>query len=185
MTYYVIDVESDGPILGKHSMVCFGAVRLDNELKTTFYGQTCPISDYYNEEALAISGFSRQEHETFEDPKIVFEQFALWLAETSTKGKLVLISDNNGYDASWINWYFHVFCGSNPFGYSSRRIGDLWCGFKNDMRLPWKYLRSLTFTDKEGREQKGFPHTHNPLEDALGNAHALLYMINVGLKLKL
>ncbi len=60
MTYYVIDVESNGPILSKHSMVCFGAVRLDNELKTTFYGQTRPISDYYNEEALAISGFSRQ-----------------------------------------------------------------------------------------------------------------------------
>lgn len=116
MTYYVIDVESDGPILGKHSMVCFGAVRLDNELKTTFYGQTHPISEDSNEEALAISGFSRQEHESFEDPKIIFEQFLSWIAETSTKGKPVLISDNNGYDASWINLYFHTFCGNNSFG---------------------------------------------------------------------
>ena len=57
MSYYVIDVESDGPILGANSLVCFGAVRLDNELQTTFYGQTRPIGESYSEEALAISGF--------------------------------------------------------------------------------------------------------------------------------
>ena len=184
MSYYVIDVESDGPILGVNSLVCFGAVRLDNELQTTFYGQTRPVSESYNEETLVISGFSREEHESFENPKIVFEQFALWLSETNTNGKPVLISDNNGYDASWINWYFQTFCGSNPFGYSSRLIGDLWSGFKNDMRVSWKHMRTITCIDKDGREQKGFTHTHNPVEDALGNAHALLYMINEGLKLK-
>ncbi|HEY6913779.1 MAG TPA: exonuclease [Paludibacter sp.] len=184
MSYYVIDVESDGPILGVNSLVCFGAVRLDNELQTTFYGQTRPIGEFYNEEALAISGFTREEHESFEDPKIVFEQFALWLSETNTNGKPILISDNNGYDASWINWYFHTFYGSNPFGYSSRRIGDLWSSFKNDMRASWKHMRTITFIDKDGREQKGCTHTHNPVEDALGNAHALLYMINKGLKLR-
>ena len=57
MSYYIIDVESDGPILGVNSLVCFGAVRLDNELQTTYYGQTCPIGESYNEEALAIRGF--------------------------------------------------------------------------------------------------------------------------------
>ena len=46
-------------------------------------------------------------------------------------------------------------------------------------------MRHITFTDKEVREQKGLPHTHNPLEDALENAHALLSMINEGLKLKI
>lgn len=35
MSYYVVDVESDGPILGRNSLVCFGSVRLDNELQTT------------------------------------------------------------------------------------------------------------------------------------------------------
>jgi hypothetical protein len=165
-------------------MVCFGAVRLDNELQTVFYGKTRPISKEYYEETLAISGFSRQEHESFDDPKTVFEQFAAWISATNQKGRPILISDNNGYDAAWINWYFHTYNGVNPFGYSSRRIGDLWCGFKNDLRLPWKWMRDQEFTDKEGRLHKGSPHTHNPVEDALGNAHALLYMINEGLNLK-
>lgn len=185
MSFYVVDVESDGPILGKHSLVCFGAVRLDHELQTTFYGQTRPISEHYDEKALAVSGFSRQEHESFDDPKLVFERFAGWLTETTLKGRPILISDNNGYDASWIHWYFNTYRGANPFGFSSRRIGDLWAGFENDTSLQWKWMRRQEFTDKEGRVHKGFLHTHNPIEDALGNAHALLYMVNEGLNLKL
>lgn len=116
MSFYVIDVESDGQILGRNSLVCFGAVRLDNELQTTFYGKTRPISEEYDGEALAVSGFSRSEHESFDDPKLVFERFGEWIEETNLKGRPILIADNNGYDASWINWYFLTYSGTNPFG---------------------------------------------------------------------
>ncbi|MEA4904152.1 MAG: hypothetical protein VB068_11040 [Petrimonas sp.] len=104
----------------------------------------------------------------------------LWISPVGQR-----IADDNGYDASWINWYFHTYCGTNPFGYSSHRIGDLWCGFKNDTRLQWKWMRSQAFTDKDDCYHESFPHSHNPVEDALGNAHALLYMINEGLNLKI
>ena len=93
MSFYVIDVESDGQILGRNSLVCFGAVRLDNELQTTFYGKTRPISEEYDGEALAVSGFSRSEHESFDDPKLVFERFGEWL-----KGRT-----GNAGDASFVN----------------------------------------------------------------------------------
>ena len=85
MSYIVVDVESDGGILGIHSMVCFGAVLVDKEgkLNKTFYGKTKPISDVYNTEALSISGFARDEHLTFDDPKNVFQNFELWLKEVS------------------------------------------------------------------------------------------------------
>ncbi len=32
MSYFVVDVETDGPIIGKHSIVCFAAVKLTYEL---------------------------------------------------------------------------------------------------------------------------------------------------------
>ena len=35
MSFYLVGVESDGQVLGRNPMVCFGAVRLDNELQTT------------------------------------------------------------------------------------------------------------------------------------------------------
>lgn len=121
MSYIVVDVESDGQIIGVNSMVCFGAVVVEPSLSKTFYGKTKPISKQFVQEALDISGFSRKEHEGFDDPFDVMPKFAQWLSENSM-GRPILISDNNGYDASWINYYMHVYNGGkNPFGWSSRR----------------------------------------------------------------
>lgn len=173
MSYIVVDVESDGGLLGTNSMVCFGAVIIgkDGNLDKIFYGQTAPISSAYNPEALAISGFSRIEHAKFKNPSIVMNEFANWIKENSV-GQPILISDNNGYDASWINYYFLRFVGNNPFGWSSRRIGDMFCGFFNDGKYQWKKHRKTS-------------HTHHPVDDAKGNAEALLYLISQGFKLKL
>lgn len=173
MSFFVVDVESDGPIIGVNSMVCFGAVMVTPELNKTFYGQTKPISKQFVAEALSVSGFSRQEHEKFDDPFDVMPAFADWINYVNTNGKPILISDNNGYDASWINYYMHVYNGGkNPFGWSSRRIGDLYCGMMKDAQAQWKHLRETK-------------HTHHPVDDAKGNAEALLKMKQMGLKIKL
>jgi hypothetical protein len=169
MSYIVVDVESDGPIIGTHSIVCFGAVIVDDKLDKTFYGQCKPISEYYEEEALAISGFTREQHEEFPYPEHAFIDFAKWIKENSN-GSPILISDNNGYDASWINWYFHTYTGNNPFGWSSRRIGDMFAGFMNNPYYKWKQHRKTN-------------HTHNPVDDAKGNAEALLYLKSIGFKI--
>ena len=108
MSFIMLDVESDGPIPSDYSMVCFGAVVVEPSLSKTFYGQTKPISDKYDPEALAISGFSREEHEGFDDPKIVMSNFAIWVGENSV-GRPMFISDNNGYDWQFMNWYAHHF----------------------------------------------------------------------------
>jgi len=42
MSYFIVDIESDGPIPAEFSMVCFGAVVFDDRLDTTFYGKTRP-----------------------------------------------------------------------------------------------------------------------------------------------
>lgn len=172
-SYIVVDVESDGGLLGEHSMVCFGAVLVDKEgkLDKTFYGQTAPISEKYNPDALAVSGFTRAEHEKFDNPALVFQNFHAWVVE-NCKGTPILISDNNGYDASWINYYFLKYRNVNPFGWSSRRIGDLFCGFFNDARYQWKKHRKTR-------------HTHHPVDDAKGNAEAFLYLVSKGFNIKL
>ncbi|MEK6883877.1 MAG: exonuclease, partial [Nanoarchaeota archaeon] len=115
MNFIVVDVESDGPIPGKFSMVCFGAVAL-NDLTKTFYGQTKPISEEYLSEALSISGFSREQHLTFNDPKEVMLDFEEWLKFDHFKP--ILVSDNPAFDWQFINYYFHYFLGRNPFGFS-------------------------------------------------------------------
>lgn len=171
MSYIVVDVESDGPVPGLFSMICFGAVVVEPSLSKTFYGQTRPITKMYHEETLAISGFTRKEHENFDDPLEVMEDFAKWIKEVSI-GHPIFISDNPAYDWQFINYYFHWLLGRNPFGYSARRIGDLYCGLVKDSRARWKHLR-----DTE--------HDHNPVNDAKGNAEVLLKIQNLGLDIKL
>ena len=160
----VVDVEADGPIPVQYSMVCFGAVRV-RDLGNTFYGETAPISSDFIPEALAVSGFSREEHEAMLDPLTTMMRFGRWLAQFDNP---VFVSDNPAFDWQWINYYMHYYYGMNPFGFSARRIGDYYAGLNknwNDANS-WKKLRKTK-------------HTHNPVDDAIGNAEALRTLLEM------
>ena len=171
MTYVMIDIESDGPIPGDFSMISLGAVIVEPGLKHRFYGQFQPISDKWLPEALAVSGHSREETLKFPAPEVEMQRFAAWLAERGGKRKH-FISDNNGFDWQFVNWYFHHFLGQNPFGHSSQNLGSLYKGLVSDCFKNFKHLRKTK-------------HSHHPVEDALGNAEALLAMKGMGLNIGL
>ena len=69
-------------------------------------------------------------------------------------------------------WYFHHFTGANPFGFSSTNLGSLYKGLVRDTAKNFKHLRKTR-------------HTHHPVDDARGNAEALLAMSEMGLKIRL
>jgi hypothetical protein len=171
MSYIMVDVEADGPIPGDYSMICLGAIVVDRALDKTFYARLRPISEHWVPRALAISGFSREQTLAFGDPGDVMRRFGAWLAAAGT-GTPRFISDNNGFDWQFVNWYFHHFTGANPFGYSSTNLGSLYRGFMNDFTANFRRLRRTK-------------HTHNPLDDARGNAEALLHMKATGLRIDL
>ena len=91
--------------------------------------------------------------------KETFMAFDDWLLD---KKPPVFVTDNVAYDWQFINFYFHLFLGRNPFGHSARRIGDFYAGLRGDWRKTqeWKRLRMTK-------------HDHNPVHDAIGNAEAL------------
>lgn len=172
-SYVCVDVESDSDSPSTGSIVCFGAVLVSDTSKT-FYGQIRPISNNWNADALAISGFNRDEHLKFEEPYIVMKRFADWLEEVS-EGRPTFISDNPAFDFKWVDFYFHKYLGKNPFGFSARRIGDLYCGLvKNASKNPeWKKKYRIT------------EHTHHPIDDAKGNCEALIaFRDKLGLNIK-
>jgi DNA polymerase III epsilon subunit-like protein len=161
----MVDVESDGPIPGDYSMICFGAVWVEPSLSHTFYGQLKPISNQWIPDALKISGFTRDETLNFEEPSIVMEKFEKWIQSLNTN-QYIFIADNNGFDYSFINYYFHHFLGRNIFGWSSRNLNDIFHGLTYNMRSSFKKLRTTK-------------HTHHPVDDAMGNAEALLKMKDI------
>ena len=90
-----------------------------------------------------------------------------------SRGRLMFISDYNGFDWQFINWYFHHFTSSNPFGFSSTNLGSLYKGLVKDTSPNFKHLRRTK-------------PTHHPVDDAKGNAEALLTMKEqMGLKIRL
>ena len=162
MSLFIVDVEADGPAPGLYSLVSIGVVKVDDALETTFYGQTRPIVEAYIPDALAVSGYTREQHLAFEDPKDVMERLVAFLAEHST-GRPVFVSDNPAFDFAFANYYLHRFTGSNPFGFSGRRIGDFYAGLEKDFFAAGKW-----------RKYRKTKHTHHPVDDAKGNAEALI-----------
>lgn len=172
MSYIMVDVETDGAIPYDYSMLSLGAVVVEKGLHRTFYAEICPISDKFVPEALAVSGFTREQTLAFEKPLKVMQDFVVWVLENA-KGKPFFISDNNGFDWMFVCWYLHHFLGRNLFGHSSTNLGSLYKGMVKDTFQNFKHLRKRA-------------HTHNALDDALGNAEVLLYLKEeLGLKISL
>jgi len=164
MTYIMVDIEADGPIPGDYSMISFGAIVVEQGLNKTFYGKIKPISDKFIPDALKVSGFTREDTLRFDDPVQVMKNFETWVNNNGGQ-RPMFISDNNGFDWQFINWYFHHFIGRNPFVFSSTNLGSLYKGLSGNVRYNFKHLRKTK-------------HTHHPVDDAKGNAEAFLYMID-------
>jgi hypothetical protein len=172
MSYFMVDVEADRPIPGRYSIISFGAIVVEPALQRTFYGRLRPISDLFVAEALAVSKLSREKTLAFPNAANVMHDFEHWIAD-NTAGRPIFISDNNGFDWQFINWYFHAFLGKNPFGHSSTNLGSLYKGLVKDVSKNFKKLRRTG-------------HTHHPVDDARGNAEALLHLREtMGLKIDL
>ena len=172
MSYIMVDIEADGPIPGDYSMIALGAVVVEPSLDRTFYAKLKPISENWIPEALKVSGFSREDTLKFDEPQQAMASFAAWI-EKESKGRPFFISDNNGFDWQFVNWYFHHFTAGNPFGHSSTNLGSLYKGVVKDAFASFKHLRKTR-------------HTHNPVDDAVGNAEALLQIKEThGLKISL
>lgn len=156
-------------------MLSIGVVALREGLHDQFYVELKPLDGAgVLEEALAISGLSMDDlSENGTSAQAAMSELAEWVSNTTVNGA-VLVSDNPGFDASFIAYYFAQAGIENPFGHSSRRIGDLYAGFKQDSSKAseWKNLRTTT-------------HTHNALDDAVGNAGAILKIAEMGLEIPL
>jgi hypothetical protein len=186
VSYFMVDVETDGPFPGTldYSMIMLGCVLVRPDgVKTpgesrslraapTFYGELCPVSQSYDPEYLGVVGVARSQTLAFAKPEETMRKFVEWVGE-NTVGRPMFVSDNNGFDFCFVAWYCHHFAGHNPFGHSSTNLGSLYKGLVKSTFENFKHLRVTK-------------HTHNPVDDAMGNAEALLYMHDVlGLKINL
>lgn len=167
----MVDVEADGPAPGLYSMIELGAVIVEPGLTRSFYTTLKPISDNFVAGALSVTGHSREDTQQFTDPSVAMIKFDLWLRrELLDQGlRAMFVSDNNGFDWQFVNYYSWRFLNKNSFGHSSTNLGSLYKGLRRDFYASFKHLRKTA-------------HTHNPVDDARGNAEAMLALADLGLK---
>lgn len=165
--YFMVDVEADGQSPAVGSMIELGCVLVDDPTKR-FAVFMRPDKDAYSEKSLAISGKTREETMGYPDPKEGMERFKNWIMEVAGDRSPIFVSDN-GFDWAFVDFYFHKYIGSNPFGYSPRNLHDLHKGFR----------RSLSSRIAEERGQ--LPHA--AVEDAAMNAAHMQRLMDEGLSL--
>ena len=159
--FFSLDVEADGPCPGLYSMLSLGIVLVEDP-RQSFYATFRPISERYIPEALAKSKFTREQTLQFEPAERGIRELDAWLKSLNLQSRPIVWSDNPAFDWQFLNYYFHLVLGNNPFSTSARRIGDFYAGLQHNARetTQWKKLRITK-------------HTHNAEDDARGNAQAL------------
>lgn len=172
-THFVVDVEADGPVVGLYSMVALGAVALRpqvvegqvvlNNIGEYLAGPIQPMSTKYDPAHLAYSGYTREQQLAGLQPHVAIQAFYQWMIGIANGEPCVFWSDNPTFDGQWVSHLLLFNDLPNPFGYSGRRIGDVFAGVQGSLKTDWRRHRKT-------------PHDHNPLNDARGNAEALQYL---------
>jgi ribonuclease T len=156
-----VDVETSGPIPGEYSLLTIGACNVDDDDRT-FTCEIKPISHKADPKALEVTGLSL---ETLEregvHPIEAMQQFQDWIqAVVGADTTAVFVGFNAAFDWSFINYYFHRYLGSNPFGFTALDIKSFYMGKTG---CSWYQTRSSHIASKVNPQLRG---DHDALHDA-------------------
>jgi len=162
--YISVDIEAAGPVPSAFSMLSLGAVVVDDP-KKTFYVELQPVNDKFVPEAMKVVGRTLQDFTTNGcAPKAAMTAFRDWLTSVANTANPVFVGFNATFDWAFVNFYFHVYLGENPFGIGGIDIKSYYMGMTG---CAWEDTRSSRIRS----ELKGLsPHTHNALDDAVEQA---------------
>lgn len=160
-----VDIETSGPIPGVCSLLSIGACIIERPTER-FYIEVRPLNLHYDPEALAVTGFNLQTQiERGIEPKEAMKQFSHWVTSvTDATNKPIFVGFNAAFDWSFINYYFHVYLGDNPFGFAALDIKALYMGATG---CRWQETKSSRIDTHFNIKNHG---CHNALDDALYQA---------------
>mgnify|MGYP005637449611 CR=1 FL=1 len=175
--YFSADVETDGPIPGPYSALSFALVLAGTfdgnyfsrpaRYDISFYRELRPISEHYQDEALAVNGLDRNHLIRFGgDPEKVMEEAYDWVESIAGDDNPVLVAYPVSFDWTWLYWYFTQFSTKgSPFGHSQCFDIKTAYAVKNNALMRESSRSKLPPILSPKR-----PHTHHALDDAVEQA---------------
>ena len=125
--YVSTDVETDGPVAGKHSMLSIGsaAFSADKNLLGTFSANLETLPGALPDPKTAAWWTTQPQawtacRQNVEQPQNAMKRYLEWLK--SLTGKPVFVAYPSAFDFPFVYWYLLEFTGENPFGYSAIRL---------------------------------------------------------------
>jgi len=176
--YVSTDVETDGPVAGRHSMLSIGsaAYTADKQLLGTFSAnlETLPgaVPDPKTAAWWATQPDARAAcRRDPEPPSAAMSRYLAWIK--SLPGKPVFVAYPTAFDFPFVYWYLMEFTGENPFGYSAIDIKTYAMAMlKRDYRASGKQAMPKSWFDPS-------PHTHVALDDAVEQGLLFCNMLRV------
>lgn len=178
-----IDIETNGAIPGKFSMLSLGAAAFNysGKLLSTFSVnmETLPNA---TEDPDTMIWWSKNEKAYADtrlniiNPKLAMEQFVDWTENLG--GTPVVVGYPIFFDYLFVYWYLIHFTGKSPFSFSALDIKTYAMAIlKTDYRQSTKKnMPKHWFSDA--------PHTHNALEDAIEQGQLFCNMLKENLNKK-
>ena len=175
--YISTDVEADGPIPGKYSMLSFAsaAYRADKTLVDTFSAnlETLPgagehpvTMKWWTSEPDAWAAFRKQTR----PPEEVMPEYASWLERLP--GSPVFVAYPLAFDFMFIYWYLISFAGRSPLSHSGLDIKSFAMAMmQSDYRKSNKGQMPRRWFDP-------MPHTHVALDDAIAQGALFCNMLS-------
>jgi hypothetical protein len=176
-----VDIETDGPIPGPHSMLSLGAAAFTRGEETpiaTFEVNFSPLEGAAPDPQTA-AWWAAQDPAVWahitadpQPPEVAMRRFDAWVR--ALPGAPVLATFPS-WDYLWVHWYFHRFVGRSPFGLGGMDIKT----------LAWSVLETPSFRDTAKRNFppalfEGTPdHTHQALDDAIGQGMLLIRLLKL------
>ena len=159
--YVSVDVETSGPVPGIYSLLSIGACVISAP-NQSIYLELQPDGLKHDPEAVAVTGLNltKLENEGLA-PQAAMLKLEQWLNQIGSAGqKVVFVGLNTPFDWSFINYYFHKYSGSNPFGFTAI---DMKAYYMGATRCRWKETKS---SQMAARLNPISAPNHNALDDA-------------------
>lgn len=114
--WVMVDVETSGPILGRHSLTELGAVvgSAERGVIDRFEVLIAPLSD----EVITSRGSFTRARASGLPPAEAMRKFAAWTLPPRER-RAAFIARPAAFDWPWIVWYAWTFLGENPFGFKA------------------------------------------------------------------
>jgi len=174
--YVSTDVEADGPIPGIYSMLSFASAAYlpDKTLVSTFSANLETLPDAITHPATMEWWKSQPDawavcRENLQRPEAAMRKYLEWVKQLP--GKPVFVAYPAAYDFMFVYWYLIRFTGESPFSHSALDIKTY------AMALLKKPYRQSIKKNMPRRWFDNLPHTHQSLDDAIGQGALFCNML--------